>query len=271
MDTIFAKDNCPIVDRHHSGKDIWVSFIGDSVTKGFLKDLVGFGTETKDDFPVHGNFWITKRNPFPPVLLLARYGHESEGNIWLSYTFDFISEHKLAMGFGVPYSWGDFVTERGEALRDDDLSWPNETAPDVVFFSPGYHASRLNSTVFGQVLEGVLKEWEQMIRDYNATMPKMHLMLNMMPAPWMIPDNYADDRPFRTLLNEYRKNLAIIDTAKKFGFIQSVLDIFSIELPFNGHPVGRSAHRDAVHIHDKRVLRIAGDLILDTLCNHTTL
>ena len=202
MDTIFAKDNCPIVDRHHSGKDIWVSFIGDSVTKGFLKDLVGFGTETKDDFPVHGNFWITKRNPFPPVLLLARYGHESEGNIWLSYTFDFISEHKLAMGFGVPYSWGDFVTERGEALRDDDLSWPNETAPDVVFFSPGYHASRLNSTVFGQVLEGVLKEWEQMIRDYNATMPKMHLMLNMMPAPWMIPDNYADDRPFRTLLNE---------------------------------------------------------------------
>jgi len=110
-----------------------------------------------------------------------------------------------------------------------------------------------------------------MIRDYNGTMPQMHLMLNMMPAPWKIPDHHASDRTFRTLLNEYQKNLAIINAAQKFGFIQSVLDIFSIELPFNGYPGGRSAHSDAVHISDKRVLRITSDLILDTLCNHTTL
>mmetsp|Transcript_12211 Transcript_12211/g.26285 ORF Transcript_12211/g.26285 Transcript_12211/m.26285 type:complete len:104 (+) Transcript_12211:288-599(+) len=98
-------------------------------------------------------------------------------------------------------------------------------------------------------------------------MPKMHVMLNMMPAPWMIPDQYAADRPHRTQLNEYRKNLAIISTVKKYDFVDGVLDLFSIELPFNGHPGGDfTAHRDAVHIGDPVVLRIASNLIIDKLC-----
>ena len=66
---------------------------------------------------------------------------------------------------------------------------------------------------------------------------------------------------FRTLLNEYRKNLAIINTAKKFDFVKSVVDVFSIELPFNA-----KAHMDAVHIGDNRILRIIANFIADTFC-----
>jgi len=96
-------------------------------------------------------------------------------------------------------------------------------------------------------------------------MPALHLMLNMMPAPWMIPDKFADDRPHRTLLNEYRKNLAIVAVAARFDAVRSVVDGFSLELPFNGF-FRHTAHKDAVHIGDERVLRLAGDRILDTLC-----
>ncbi len=75
-------------------------------------------------------------------------------------------------------------------------------------------------------------------------MPQKHLMLNIMPA---------SDRTFHTRLNEYQKNLAMINAAKKFGFLPSVLDIFSIELPFNGNPGERSDHSDAIYIHGKHV------------------
>ena len=95
----------------------------------------------------------------------------------------------------------------------------------------------------------------------------MHLMLNMMPAPWMIPRRYAADREYRTLPNEYHKNLAIISSAKKYDFVKSVVDFFSIELPFNGKPGSATAHGDAVHVSDPRILSIAGDRIIETFCN----
>ena len=50
----------------------------------------------------------------------------------------------------------------------------------------------------------------------------------------MIPDKYASDRQHRTMLNEYRKNLAVVDIAKKYDFVKSVVDMFSIELCFHG-------------------------------------
>ena len=88
-----------------------------------------------------------------------------------------------------------------------------------------------------------------------------------MPAPWMIPDNYVRaDRRHRTLLNEYRKNLAIIDMAKKHDSVKSIVDLFSVELPFNGMP-GHTAHNDAVHVFDPTILRITGVRVIDSLCN----
>ena len=98
------------------------------------------------------------------------------------------------------------------------------------------------------------------------------ISLNIMPAPWLISNEYSWDRQYRTLSNEYKKNLAIIESAKKHDFVRSVVDLFSIELPFNGKPGSASAHNDAVHVSPKssigsKVLSAAGDHIIETLCN----
>ncbi len=264
MDTVLANDNCPVKSQ---SRDIWVSFFGDSVTR----DLLGHFWEkgSNNSYPSNVKEWKTKNNTQAPDMLLARFGSESEGRIWLSYKFHFMTKETQELAIG--YSWQEFLRGRGEGPRDDDPYWQSDRVPDVVFYSPGYHASSLNSSAFGGALEGILRKWEQWNRENNATMPRMHLMLNMMPAPWLIPEKYSEDRQFRTLLNEYRKNLAIIDIANKFGFIQSAVDFFSMELPFNGHNGALSAHRDAVHITGTHpVIRIQQDLILNSLCNLTT-
>ena len=44
------------------------------------------------------------------------------------------------------------------------------------------------------------------------------------------------------MLNEYRKNIAVVAVARKYDFVKSILDAFSIELTFHkSHDV----HRDA--------------------------
>ena len=50
---------------------------------------------------------------------------------------------------------------------------------------------------------------------------------------YFIRGKYSGDRQYRTMLNEYRKNLAVIAVAKKYDFVKSVLDAFSIELTFH--------------------------------------
>merc|ERR1719254_130419 len=107
-------------------------------------------------------------------------------------------------------------------------------------------------------------------------MPPVHLLLNMMPAPWLLNKKNDKEQPYRTELNEYRKNLAIIATAREFDFVRSVVDAFSVELPFNGvsgvysskkDKTVSTAHKDAVHIGDWRIFRVIGEIVLDRLCN----
>lgn len=255
---LLSADTCPIRSQE---RDLWVSFVGDSVHRLFFQSLwrragnhMRYTTHMK---------WMRGRNAEHPDFLLYRIGRFGR-RVWLSFTYSFLSD-----AWQLPYTWGDFVLERKQGRRrrhPSDPKWPLKRVPDVVFYSPGYHASKLDASTYGIGLEEILRKWQETIQGHGATMPAMHLMLNMMPAPWLIPQRHAWDRDYRTLLNEYRKNLAIIAVAKKFDFVQSVVDVFSIELPFNGDP-GHSAHMDAVHINDKRVLRIAGDRILDTLCS----
>ena len=134
-----------------------------------------------------------------------------------------------------------------------------------MFYSPGYHATKLNATAYGTRLDRVLDEWRRMLDGHGAPMPEMHLMLNIMPAPWLSSQKHTLDRKHQTLLNEHQANLAIIDAAARFDFVQSVVNVFSIKLPFNGYP-GHTVHMDVVHVGDKRVLRIAVDHILNTFC-----
>ena len=77
---------------------------------------------------------------------------------------------------------------------------------------------------------------------------------------------YANDRRLRTQLNEYRKNLAIIETVQQRDSVRSVLDFFSSELIFND-----DAHHDAVHLGGalgRRLNTINDALIIDAVCNN---
>ena len=64
------------------------------------------------------------------------------------------------------------------------------------------------------------------------------------PATYRIPRKYTSDRPYRTMLHEYEKNLAIVEIARKYDFVKGIVDFFSIELTFHGN-VKDDVHRDA--------------------------
>lgn len=135
----------------------------------------------------------------------------------------------------VKETWADFVSLRNEDPRDDDPIFSGDKIPDAVIISPGYHSSHMNAQTYGLTLGKYL--------DHLNPDLSVHVSLNMMPASWMIPDLYANDRRLRTQLNEYRKNLAIIETVQQRDSVRSVLDFFSSELIFND-----DAHHDAVHL-----------------------
>jgi hypothetical protein len=46
------------------------------------------------------------------------------------------------------------------------------------------------------------------------------------------------------MLHEYEKNLAIVEIARKYDFVKSIVDFFSIELTFHGN-MKDDVHRDA--------------------------
>ena len=156
------------------------------------------------------------------------------------------------------------MSERKEGPRVHDPGFEKGRTPDILFWSPGYHTTKLNASAYGDSIDGILDRWQDAI---DGPMPQMHLMLNMMPAPWMIPRRYAADREYRTLSNEYHKNLAILGSAKKYDFVKGVVDFFSIELPFNGKPGSATAHGDAVHVSDPRILSIAAHIVIETFCD----
>jgi hypothetical protein len=64
------------------------------------------------------------------------------------------------------------------------------------------------------------------------------------PATYRIPRKYKSDRLYRTMLHEYQKNLAIVEIARKYDFVKSIVDFFSIELTFHGNKKD-DVHRDA--------------------------
>ena len=72
----------------------------------------------------------------------------------------------------IPYTWGDFVEQRGEGPRADDLRFPADRVPDVVFFSPGYHASMLKSTAYGDMTERILAGWRDALRERHYGAPR---------------------------------------------------------------------------------------------------
>jgi len=60
----------------------------------------------------------------------------------------------------------------------------------------------------------------------------------------MIPEKYAFDVKYRTLAREYEKNTKIVEAARRrHDVVASVVDAFSIELPFNGEEGGRRSTR----------------------------
>jgi hypothetical protein len=67
------------------------------------------------------------------------------------------------------------------------------------------------------------------------------------PATHLIPNKFSSDRQYRTMLHEYEKNLAIVEIARKYDFVKSVMDFCSIELTFHGV---WDSHRDAGEFSD---------------------
>ena len=69
------------------------------------------------------------------------------------------------------------------------------------------------------------------------------------PATDRIPHKYKLDRPYRTMLHEYEKNLAIVEIVRKYDFVESIVDFFSIELTFHGN-MKDDVHQDAGELTD---------------------
>merc|ERR1719287_235106 len=286
-----AGAGCPVAES--PGRSTWALVVGDSVTRGFVitgfKHHLGVGTRGRRDLRSWVSDRVTSKKKLPDSVLAPLTAKGAPGDVWLSYTYNFLRPTRNAteepLRFDVPLTWGDFVRQRGEGPRAKDPPYADDRTPDLVFFSPGYHASKLSADEYGAALDQALTSWGEKARAIagpGAALPQMHLLLNYLPAPWKIPAKHKDDIPYRTLLNEYRKNLAILDVAKKHaeggregkggGFeVRSVVDVFSVELAFNGHKGGPTAHGDAVHITPgnrgaSHVIRAVMDKIVDTVC-----
>ena len=266
---IFSKEQCPLVAANGK-KDVWVSIIGDSVTRqvwieGMRENGIRLRPHEDHWSPSPPREWHNGRMPEGQIPLDFSLYKLGDSNIWISYTLDYLTNHKT-MNWEIPYTWGDFMMLRGEGPTDQDPTWPVKRTPDMVFLSPGYHASPLDEFKYGEGVEKILTSWQHKMDKLSLSMPQIHLVLNMMPAPWLIPDKYEWDKSLRTRARTYKKNLAIIETAKQFAFVDSVVDFFSIELPFNGYK-GNTSHKDAVHFGDKRMLKIIADRVIYNICH----
>ena len=77
---------------------------------------------------------------------------DGENEIWIGYTFNFLTQNhdeSNTVMWGVPLTWGDFVQQQGEGPMDDDTGYDDDTVPDIIFWSPGYHATQLTSDDYG--------------------------------------------------------------------------------------------------------------------------
>ena len=200
---------------------------------------------------------------------------DSDARVWVTFRYDPSKGDDLTTKYFDDWTitWGDWLKGRQEGQSpNNDPNFSKDKVPDIIFWSPGYHSSTSSSHRFGMLVDNMLSRLEEKTREINPpVMPQMHLMLNIMPAPWKIPNHYQFDKEYRTLLNEHRKNLAIIEAAKLHvggGFVRGILDVFSCELLFNGHKGEDTVHHDAVHLggNAQVVFRAAGNRIIDTMC-----
>lgn len=285
-----SPETCPVLQ---SKNDIWVHFVGDSVMRGwFLRGFLRRGMSTGRIF--HGD--PSKNRPDYaqiPLVMGEEEGSSTDGRprIWATLVYDEINKSTakgtMASMFynKLPWTWGDFLAKRKYREGDTDPNFPPNKVPDVVFYGPGYHASSISSSQFGEVVDNMLNIMEEGYRAVvqsapSSPLPQIHLVLNMMPATWLFPKKYALDRPYRTMLNEHRKNRAMIAVARAHsrnqgGLVAGVMDAFSIELPFNGKGTDMpTAHGDVVHLGvcpDSAELTFAavGDRMLEAVCSNT--
>lgn len=163
-------------------------------------------------------------------------------------------------------NWSQFLNLRKEGpVTGQDPEWKEDRLPDVIIFTLGYHFSGLSVKDFGKKVEGIFSTFDaqmETIKSSGETLPLLHYMLNIMPAPDLIPASHRDDIPHRTFINEYRKNEAVLNAALNSKHIQ-IIDFMSIELPFND----KGDHRDAVHLGSSRVKDLLSDAVLIALCN----
>eukprot|EP00584_Thalassiosira_punctigera_P021571 CAMPEP_0172563436 /NCGR_PEP_ID=MMETSP1067-20121228/100654_1 /TAXON_ID=265564 ORGANISM="Thalassiosira punctigera, Strain Tpunct2005C2" /NCGR_SAMPLE_ID=MMETSP1067 /ASSEMBLY_ACC=CAM_ASM_000444 /LENGTH=449 /DNA_ID=CAMNT_0013353883 /DNA_START=140 /DNA_END=1489 /DNA_ORIENTATION=- len=263
-----SKETCPILRNRQ--EDIWVHFVGDSVMHAWFNDGVLRGSTI--DRPTH-SYWKTGiwRGRSDSRQIPFAKAEDSDSRIWVTFRYDGTTSDGLTSRFfnRWAHTWGDFLKVRGEGQNTaKDPDFFEDKVPDFIFWGPGYHSSVMNSERFGAMVHNMLTLLEENARTVDPpAMPKIFLMLNVMPATWKIPSSYNFDKKYRTLLNEYRKNLAMIDAAKKHS--QGVVDVFSIELPFNGKQGEETAHRDAVHLWghmSDEIHSAAANLIIDTIC-----
>jgi hypothetical protein len=272
----YTSNSCPNLSQREG--DIWISLIGDSVNRGiFLNGMLQFkelkekwaeALKTYQTWDVYGGIApITlEENNFGNHMpfILAGFKVSPNLTVWFTYTFTYLNPSSAdGLEAKVPSTWHDFMQLRGEGPREDDPSFSLETVPHQIVFNPGYHSSHVNANQFGYNVDKVMNHFAAKQEETGVYTP-VHVTLNVLPAPALIPGKYALDRAKRTVLNEYRKNLSIIRSVQRYDFVNSILDFFSPELIFND-----VAHKDAVHLGKEmgvRVNVIAGALIVDAVC-----
>jgi hypothetical protein len=173
-----TEESCPMLSRIEN--DVWVSIIGDSVTRQFLY----YHTSDKEV-----RSWTIGRTSGTDCFLFAIGGQKSR-KIWLLYTFDFIIEGGESSPdwhghMEKPLTWGDFIRLRGAGPRDDDPLFSFDKMPDIVFYSGGYHASTLTSSQYGAAVEEVVIQYHDASKAYNVPMPQFHLLLNIMVSSFI--------------------------------------------------------------------------------------
>jgi len=273
----YTSNSCPNLSQREG--DIWISLIGDSVNRGiFLNGVLQF-KELKEKYAemlTTYQTWDAYGGIAPITLEENNFGNHMPFilaglkvspslTVWITYTFTYLNPSSAdGLEAKVPSTWHDFMQLRGEGPREDDPSFSLETVPGQIVFNPGYHSSHVNANQFGYNVNKVMNHFSAKQEETGVHTP-VHVTLNVVPEPALIPDKHALDRPKRTVLNEYRKNLSIIRSVQRYDFVNSILDFFSPELIFND-----VAHRDAVHLGKEmgqRVNVIAGALIVDAVCN----
>jgi hypothetical protein len=234
---------CSGLEKQHEKNQtngVWVSVIGDSVIRDIFYRFP-FGKKIRG--------WHTGRNSIYMDYAVRRIPAAFEA--WMTFSW------LLSKDGSNKTSWGDFVKMRKEPSHKTlDPSWDGSKVPDIVVFTLGYHGSSLSVKEWENLLEGILREFEEKRTPHQL----VYYMTNIMPNPNLIPEGYSKDRPLRTFLREYAKNRAVLEVVAKFDFVK-IIDLFSVELPFND--VGRL---DAVHVSGD-VSNLLRDKIMDSVCS----